>query len=345
MRIPILSLFCGCGGLDLGFTQAGFEVVLALDVDSAAVRTYNLNHGEGIARVANLAELDGNAVIELLQAKSPPRPPRGVIGGPPCQAFSHSNVYVKRDHIQRTLPGRYAFILKTLNEQYDLDFFVFENVRGITFDRHRKEFARFRALFEDAGFRLFERLLNAVDFGVPQKRARVFVVGLNQDKFREWDFVFPEPHGNPVRTVADAISRLPEPRFFERGLMPEDIPHHPNHWTMRPKSRKFHDGSLKEGHSSGRSFRVLSWGKPSWAVAYGNREVHIHPSGKRRLSVYEAMLLQGFPKTYQLLGTLSHQIRQVSDAVPPPLARALARSITLFFQGDERTRIPRASLL
>ena len=77
----------------------------------------------------------------------------------------------------------------------------------------------------------------------------------------------------------------------------------------------------------GRPFRVLEWGKPSWTVAYGHREVHIHPSGKRRLSIYEAMLLQGFRPDYVLGGNLSDQIRLVSDAVPPPLARALAESI------------------
>jgi DNA (cytosine-5)-methyltransferase 1 len=279
MGIPIVSLFCGCGGLDLGFVQAGFEIVLALDVDPVAVRTYNFNHGEGIAQVADLAKTDGEGVIELLREKHLEESPRGVIGGPPCQPFSHSNVHAKSNDIQRSLPGRYAAILKALNERYELDFFVFENVRGITFDRHRKEFAHFRSLFEDAGFRLFEGLLDARDFGVPQKRPRVFIVGVNKDKYEEWDFRFPDPDGSPVCTVADAIRGLPEPRFFERGLKPEDIPHHPNHWTMQPKSKKFRNGSLTEGRNKGRSFRVLSWSQPCWTVAYGYREIHIHPSG------------------------------------------------------------------
>ncbi|GAA5478435.1 hypothetical protein Hhel01_01935 [Haloferula helveola] len=96
---------------------------------------------------------------------------------------------------------------------------------------------------------------------------------------------------------------------------------------MMPKSAKFTDGSLVQGASWGRSFRVLSWDKPSWTVAYGNREIHIHPSGKRRLSVFEAMLLQGFPQSYRLLGTLSQQIRQVSDCIPMQVGFALAESI------------------
>ena len=96
---------------------------------------------------------------------------------------------------------------------------------------------------------------------------------------------------------------------------------------MNPKSRRFHDGSLVEGDSSSRSFKTLAWDKPSVTASYGHREVHVHPDGKRRLSVFEAMTIQGFPDHYVLEGTLSSQIDQVSEAVPPPLAEAIALSI------------------
>lgn len=96
---------------------------------------------------------------------------------------------------------------------------------------------------------------------------------------------------------------------------------------MTPKSPKFFDGSLTSARSSGRSFKVLDWDKPSYTVSYGHREVHVHPDGRRRLSVFEAMLLQGFPREFELLGTLSDQISQVSEAVPPPLAEAVAHAI------------------
>jgi A/G-specific adenine glycosylase len=97
---------------------------------------------------------------------------------------------------------------------------------------------------------------------------------------------------------------------------------------MTPRSRRFRDGSLKQAGINGRPFRVLAWNEPSWTVAYGHREVHIHPTGSRRLSVYEAMRLQGFPAHYELRGTLSDQFRLVSDAVPPPLGHALGKAIT-----------------
>ena len=123
--------------------------------------------------------------------------------------------------------------------------------------------------------------------------------------------------------MRDAIEGLPEPAYFSRGMTAKDIPFHRNHWTMMPKSPKLLAGTSTDG----RSFRRLLWDDESPTVAYGNREIHVHPDGGRRLSVHEAMLLQGFPRQYRLCGNFSQQITQVSNAVPPPVARALARTI------------------
>jgi DNA (cytosine-5)-methyltransferase 1 len=91
--------------------------------------------------------------------------------------------------------------------------------------------------------------------------------------------------------VREVIGGLPPPTFYQRGLKPKDITFHPNHWTMNPRSPKFRNGM----QGSGRSFKKLAWDKPSYTVAYGNREVHIHPEGKRLLSASVAMLYQQFP--------------------------------------------------
>ena len=209
-------------------------------------------------------------------------------------------------------------------------FFVFENVRGITSKKHLETFGEFKELFCDAGFSLSEGLLDALQFGVPQRRPRVFVVGLNKKKFGNAKFVFPTGNPQECRSVASVLLGLKEPTFFEKGMQLNGFPEHANHWTMMPKSKKFKNGFLKEGQRPGRSFRVLAWNHPRWTVAYGNREIHIHPSGTRRLSVYESMLLQGLPKSYLLKGNLSEQIRQVSDTVPWQVGAALARAIRNF---------------
>ncbi len=96
---------------------------------------------------------------------------------------------------------------------------------------------------------------------------------------------------------------------------------------MVPRSEKFSNGIMEQGRVIGRGFRVLSWDEPSWTVAYGHREVHIHLNGKRRLSIYEAMLLQSFPESFRLTGNISAQIRLVSEAVSPRLAWHIALSI------------------
>jgi DNA (cytosine-5)-methyltransferase 1 len=326
-RLPVISLFSGCGGLDLGFVNAGFEPVLAIDANAAACRTYEKNHSLTRVLKRDLSTLPRKYILERLSELSTAVKPVGVIGGPPCQAFSQGNGHKRDDDPRALLSKNYAAILRELNAAFELDFFVFENVLGLKQSRHDEQFRLIKRLFSSAGFRIFESELNAHDFGVAQIRRRLFVIGLNKRKFPHLTFTFPIKDGGPKPNVRDLIEKLPQPLFFKRGTSAADIPFHPNHWCMTPKSDRFFDGSLKEGDLKGRPFRVLKWDAPSWTVAYGHREVHVHPSATRRLSVYEAMLLQGFPRMYELCGTLSDQIRLVSDAVPPPLAEALARAI------------------
>lgn len=339
MPIPIISLFCGCGGFDWGFRQSGFEIPLAFDAEPIVVSTYNLNHGKGIARQTDLLRTTGQQIIEMWDEAHPGLVPRGVIGGSPCQTFSRSNVHYKSDdakHLEKhILPRKYAAILKVLNEHYDLDFFVFENVQGLDYQKHRETFQEFKKLFEDAGFLLFEGLLDAINYRVPQHRPRVFVVGLNSRKYADASFLFPNRQAKRQPLVRSKLRGVREPLFFSHSLEPSVIKAkagHQNHWTMNARSAKFQDGFLLKHRCKGRSFRVLSWDKPSWTVAYGHREIHVHPNGKRRLSIFEAMQLQGFPKRYKLLGNFSEQVSQVSDAIPPPVGKALGQAIFSFLE-------------
>ena len=336
----IISLFSGCGGLDLGFEQASFKPVVAYDLLHVAVDTYNLNRNKVVSSQADLSKLTAAEIIQEIENRISEAPILGVIGGPPCQAFSRGNVHPKQNDARRELPVHYAKVLKELNQKYNLHFFVFENVEGLTLNRHKEEFTEFRQLFEEAGFNIFESILNARNYGVPQERSRVFLVGLNNTTYTDKKFAFPEPISDGDLTVQDAFEIAfgerpwPEPAFYNSNLKSEDIPHHPNHWTMVPRSPKFKNGELLHSTVNRRSFRVLEWDKPSWTVAYGNREIHVHPNGTRRLSLYEALILQGFPKSYVLKGNLSQQVKMVSDAVPPPLAFHIASSISKFLENN-----------
>jgi len=325
--LPVVSLFCGAGGLDTGFLHAGFKPVIALDCNEAACETYKYNYPSSHVIRRDLALLPKGYILERLAELPRALRPVGVIGGPPCQAFSLSNGHKRPNDPRARLSEHYASVLAELNQEYELDFFVFENVLGLRHEEHDAQFRNIKELLASAGFWILEGELDAKDFRVAQSRRRLFVVGFNKKKYPVVQFEFPQGHSAHPKTVRDILEHLPEPLYFYRGASSHTIPFHQNHWCMAPKSKRFRNGRLVEGQVDGRAFRVLNWDRPSWTVAYGHREVHIHPAGRRRLSVYEAMLLQGFPKDYRLLGTLSDQIRLVSDAVPPPLAAALAGSI------------------
>jgi len=313
-------LFCGPGGMDLGFEQAGFQVILALDHDEASVKTYNLNRGREVARKWDISSLKCDEFLDMVR-KLRIRP-RGVIAGPPCQSFSRGNTNKKRKDPRANLAVAYAKLVGALNHEFGLDFFLFENVIGLRGANHRNRFAQIRREFRSAGFNLFQAELDAQDFGVAQRRRRLIIVGINSEKYSWLDFKFSQGD-KKAKTVREVIEHLPQPIFFRRNLIANEITVHQNHWTMNPRSPKF----VNQSKVQGRSFRRLEWDKPSFTVAYGNREIHVHPQGNRRLSIFEAMLLQGFPESYELLGSLTDQVTQVSDAVPPPLARAIALSI------------------
>ncbi len=330
--IPILSFFCGAGGLDYGFSRERFRVILACDTFPAAIASYNFNAKRRIAQQIDLSAVDPDELCTMINAASPDCPPQGIVGGPPCQGFSRGNVQANPKDPRNSLPFRYAQILAALNKRYTLKFFVFENVMGLMNPKHAPRFQSIRKAFRRAGFNIFQHDLDAQDFGVPQLRRRLFLVGLNKILFPDTEFIFPAGRVR-VATVRDAIAGLPDPVFFERGLKATDIAYHPNHWTMKPKSAKF--GT--EPTTDGRSFRRLKWDEVSPTVAYGNREIHVHPNGGRRLSVHEAMLLQGFPSSYRLTGNFSQQITQVSNAVPPPMAQVLARAVRRSLQKEVRS--------
>lgn len=319
--LHLLSLFCGPGGLDEGFREAGFKTDIAFDVDQDCVNTFAANHPDSKVFRRDISNLSPATIDELNES---PLRVSGVVGGPPCQSFSVSNVHQTDDDPRHSLPAAYANLLKRLNKQRPLSFFVFENVPGLLGVKHRHRYDHFKSLFSDAGFEIFENTLDARNFGVPQVRPRVFIVGLNRTLHPEAVWNWPQPEVR-IRTVRETIERLPAPVFNRRGLDPSSFDVHPNHWCMVPRSKKFQTkGALIEGQSWGRSFRTLAWDQPSWTVAYGNREVHVHPSGRRRLSIYEAMLLQSFPKSYVLKGHISAQTRLVSEAVAPRMAWHLA---------------------
>lgn len=321
-RPKIISLFSGAGGLDWGFRKRGFEIALAIDISAAAIRTHQKNFPKTQAVAADLKKLGPAGVLRHALRHIKKGSAIGVIGGPPCQGFSRANTLRKKSDPRNDLPSLYLKIVRRLQCHFRVEFVVFENVLGI---RDRKNADLYKALLDGLdrlGLSVTEKELCAVDFGVPQNRRRIILSAMR--KRRGYSMVRPRKRHQPV-TVRTAIGGLAAPAFFSHKLRAEDIPVHPNHWTMKPKSRRF-----RRPHAvnvDGRSFKRLSWSEASPTIAFGNREIHIHPTGKRRLSIYEAMLLQGFPDEFVLEGNLSEQVEQISNAVPPPVAKSVAAAV------------------
>lgn len=319
----IVSLFSGAGGLDLGFQSAGFPLSFAVDISTAAIQTHRRNFKDTVSVAADLEKIGPAGVLKHLEGILEPKESIGVIGGPPCQGFSRANAGSNANDPRNRLPLLYLQIVEALQEKYTVEFVLFENVQGIRDTKHSVTFRGILSKFREIGLAPRVDEYSALDFGVAQKRNRVIISGFSNEliaqKFE------PEKISAKNLTVRAKIGNLPEPAFFARDIIKSKIPHHENHWTMRPLSKRFSQPGGAD--RAGRSFRRLEWNKPSPTVAYGHREIHVHPDGRRRLSIFEAMLLQGFPISFVLEGNLSSQVEQVSNAVPPPLAESLANAI------------------
>lgn len=332
MILPrIVSLFSGAGGLDLGFLQEGYEIAFAVDRMEAAIQTHRRNFPRTVSVVADITtrnEASGRlAILDDIAEVLKDGEEIGIIGGPPCQGFSRANPSSRADDPRNQMPTFYLEVVEELQARYDVQFVLFENVMGIRDAKHAVAFRGILSRFKELQLTASVAEHSALDYGVPQTRNRVIISGFKNAAVSEAFRPKRISREEVDLSVRGAIGHLPQPMFFSRGLSGEDIPTHPNHWTMTPRSKRF--GGAADGPAPTRSFRRLSWDKPSPTVAYGHREIHVHPDGTRRLSIYEAMLLQGFPETFVLVGTLSQQVEQVSNAVPPPMARSLAAAVRI----------------
>ena len=318
----VVSLFSGAGGLDWGFHYHGFKIPLAIDVSAAAIKTHKRNFKKTHSVVADLIQLGPSGVLAQVSKLITAGARIGVIGGPPCQGFSRANVNSQANDPRNSLPALYLEIIQILQLYYIVEFVVFENVLGIRDKKHKGTYQAIVDKLIALDFVVTEKELCALDYGVPQNRRRIVLTAMRAGQ--GYTDVTPKKRKG-LSSVREAIGGMAKPIFFQRNLDPSNIPIHPNHWTMMPKSPRFKDP--KTAHNGGRSFRRLAWDEPSPTVAFGHREIHVHPNGSRRISIYEAMLLQGFPKSFVLEGNLTAQVEQVSNAVPPPLARSVAMAV------------------
>ena len=310
--MKVVSLFSGAGGLDLGFIQAGHDVVWANDIDSDAVATYRENIGDHIW-LGDVKDLDTDEIPDC----------DIIIGGFPCQGFSVANTSRSVLDERNQLYKEYLRILQAKKPK----FFVAENVKGILSIGKGEVIKAIVADFERAGYTVQYRLLNAADYGVPQTRQRVIIVGVRSDL--DFEYVYPEPSHSktaaegrlPWVTVSEAIGGLPDPDE------PNDVPNH-TYSKYKGKVRDF------TGH------RQTDPNKPSPTIlARGNGGGGVcaipHYNGMRRMTVRESASVQTFPCDYHFVGRINSCYRQVGNAVPVLLARRIAQQFPKEWRTDE----------
>lgn len=302
--MKIISLFSGAGGLDLGLIQAGNTVIWANDIDKDAVATYKENIGDHIV-CDDIKNID---ISTLPDADV-------VVGGFPCQGFSQANRLRTLEDDRNQL---YRFFYNTIRVKQP-KYFIAENVKGILSLGKGEAIKRIVADFEAAGYIISVNLVNMANYGVPQTRQRVIIIGQRVDLGDKLRFVFPQPthskNGELQKWVSikDAIDHFPDPDQENNVL---------NHIysAYKIEYRNF------TGH------RETDPDKPSPTVlARGNGKGGVcaipHYNGKRRLTIRESASVQTFPEDFHFIGTMNSCYRQIGNAVPVMFARKLGTEL------------------
>jgi DNA (cytosine-5)-methyltransferase 1 len=354
LPFTILDLFCGCGGLSYGFEMAGFKTLLGCDINLPALKTFQENHKHAKIFSGDINEVNKEDITAIIGDQKIDV----IVGGPPCQGMSLAGPRKYED------PRNKLFLsFVRLTEQFKPKAFILENVPGLVGLYKGSVKDAIIENFTKLGYNVTYRILTASDYGVPQHRKRVFFVGLLNS---EESFIFPSPtHFDPATllstvssahiTCEDALSDLPDleddlgsetalhtkeaandyqvsMRNNQSELFNHVASNHSDHVrniiSLVPEGKNFK--SLPDELKGTRKFNV-AWTryhskKPSPTIDTGHRH-HFHYKFNRVPTVRENARLQSFPDSFRFLGSKTDQMRQVGNAVPPLLAKALATEL------------------
>lgn len=348
-----IDLFAGCGGLSKGFMDAGFDIIVGVDNDQAALKTFALNHNGAIPLNADLSKQETFDEIRRIAGN---RNIDVIIAGPPCQGFSLTGPR-NFDDARNKL---YLAVIEMV-KQYQPKGFIIENVPGMATLYEGQIKDEILRRFDDMGYNVICKILCAADYGVPQLRRRLIFMGVRKDIGMP---KFPEPTftADTYRTCSDALSDLPsresefgaeedayitEPQSEYQRIMRGNCTVLHNHVASNhsqmvkdtialvPEGGNYKD--LPAGWGESRKFHV-AWtryhgSKPSNTIDTGHRN-HFHYKYNRVPTVRENARLQSFPDDFVFLGTRTQQNRQVGNAVPPLLGYALGKALLEVIEED-----------
>ena len=378
-RPKLFSFFAGSGFLDLGFELSDFEIVYVNEIYSPFMKAYRYSrqclnlpspeygyHEGEEADVTRLTEREHALHLsELIQDARKSIDVIGFIGGPPCPDFSIGGKNRGREGDNGKLSAAYIELIC----QQKPDFFLFENVKGLwKTKKHRDFFEELKNQLSQSGYVLVERLINAIEYGVPQDRERIILIGFNTNLIRdigikitdikvihEWAFPwknnilyrkveafsYPWPSTNPFieNSTLPCSAGIPQELTVEYWFRKNDVLNHPNsehHFQPRAGIKRF--ASVFEGDDSKKSFKRLHRWRYSPTACYGNNEVHLHPYKIRRISVAEALAIQSLPKDFLLPCdmSLTNMFKTIGNGVPYLASKAIAQTILDFLEKLER---------
>lgn len=338
-KLKFIDLFCGCGGLSYGLMLAGHECLIGVDQDPNAIKTFKLNHPSAETFEGDIRKLNSKMIREMIGDQKIEM----VVGGPPCQGFSTVGKGHVKD-VRNNLFKEFVRVVKMVNPRV----VVFENVTGLVANKNEKILRQIFKMFEDLGFNMSAQVLSAEEFGVPEKRRRMIIMGVKQGSFQ-----FPEPknYQNQPQTftsVREAFKNLKAPngktynhdvstaQIYKKidverlKCIPAGKGIRYEHDEKKYLPKKYHFNinwkKLREGRFRQTRYQRLPWDAPSPTILT-SRTSYYHPREPRYLTAREAAKCQSFPNDFIFEGSLTSIFRQIGNAVPPILARAIGIEI------------------
>lgn len=306
--LKTVALFAGCGGLDLGFENAGFDIIWANDNNKKVADTYRYNHKNTKLIIDSIININSDDIPHC----------DIIIGGPPCQSWSLAGAMKGKEDSRGQLFYEYVRVIKDKKPKA----FVAENVKGIVSKAHINSFNEIVDMFKECGYIVTYKVVNAKNYGVPQDRERVFIVGIRNDI--DSNYVFPEPTHTQKNyvTLKDAIG---------------DLRDNPGEWM---------EGSFSPIFMSRN--RRRNWNEVGFTVQASGRQTQIHPDSPemekidkdkwqfkkdntkiiRRMSVRECARIQTFPDKFEFFSSsINEKYKMIGNAVPVKLAKAIAENL------------------
>lgn len=359
IQIKLYSFFSGCGLLDLGMERAGLDLVFVSEKYQPFLEAYKYSrqrmniiqpqHGYYNDDICDYLKAD--SVLDKIILEDKKNSVIGFIGGPPCPDFSTAG----KNRGEKGDNGKLSKTYFDLIAKEEPDFFVFENVKGLWKTKKHKEFYdKMYRKMKRKGYYIVDKLLNSLEYGVPQERERVIMIGIKctckkerdilKGLVREFDWGIHNYNGleviknvewpttNPFQEdiELEAPDGIIEELCIQHWFAQNDVEHHPNaNNFFNPKAGLNRMQTIDEGDVSRKSYKRLHRWRFSPTAAYGNNEVHLHPYKARRLSVAEVLAIQSAPIEFELPQTMSltDMFKTVGNGVPVLMAEKIGEAL------------------